>query len=891
MVLESLQRLNPPRQLGKMRLMARLGEGGMASVYVAGVGDGTLARLAAVKLLRSDVTDADYRSRFLDEAKVVARLHHNNLVDVREAGELDGQLYIAMELVEGRDLADVWDRCAEKGRSFPLALSVYIVREVLRGLHYAHTFPGLSLVHRDVSPSNVLVDWAGAVRLADFGLATSTLKATTTMPGLVYGKVGYMAPEQALRVPLDGRADAYACGVVLWELVTGRPMRSAHADTGAVARFSARKVSELSRRADPRLEAIIMRALANDRTDRFSSALDFMTALSEWLAEHAPTTTQETLAQQMADLFGDAREKDGARYAALLEEVWQHERNPSGASPASSRIPEEAIEAGTIIADRYQVERRIGRGGMGIVYLGQHLTVGRKVAIKVLTHQWSGHESVSRRFRDEARAASAVGHPNIVEVFDAGTLNDGRLYLVMEFLTGHSLFQEIAEGGPLSAERAVAIAREITRAIVAAHAVGIIHRDLKPDNVMLVPQVDGERIKVLDFGISASAERTDLERRLTRPGRCLGTPEYMAPEQAQGLDPTPLFDIYAIGAILYECLAGEPPFVAEKVADILARKGLEPAPSVTVLRPDVPPALSQVVNDCLRIDPAARPPSATALLERLNTLAEAQRSRTMAGVIGSMSLETSVAPALVTSRDAAFWPRGSGHTDSDAVVLASRFRPSLRRSASLAILFVAGIAWWRWGPGGVAEPAAQASEVRLASADIVTLPRELEPPAIISTAAPGPIKRSDVPPPPTRRQNADLKRLGRLPKRRPDDKSPVLDVAARSELGGSDFTEDGDVGERVQRERRAPSVDCVGQRDRARAASAAHRYREAIHELRTPSCWTGAERLEFDRMKTRALFEEQQFEACVKAGQTSEDQAAKRTARQCASRGSSSPSP
>ncbi|MCA9711721.1 MAG: protein kinase, partial [Myxococcales bacterium] len=152
-MVESLQRLVPPRRLGKFQLLARRGEGGMATVYVAAIGEGSLARLAAVKLLRQGAPDHDFRTRFLDEAKVVVRLHHNNIVDVREAGEVGGQLYIAMELIEGRDLADVWDRCAEVGRAFPVALAVHIVREVLRGLHYAHTFPGLGLVHRDVSPS------------------------------------------------------------------------------------------------------------------------------------------------------------------------------------------------------------------------------------------------------------------------------------------------------------------------------------------------------------------------------------------------------------------------------------------------------------------------------------------------------------------------------------------------------------------------------------------------------------------------------------------------------------------------------------------------------------------------------------------------------------------
>src|SRR5690606_21590600 len=130
----------------------------------------------------------------------------------------------------------------------------------------------------------------------------------------------------------------------------------------------------------------------------------------------------------------------------------------------------------------YCVVSRIGRGGMGTVYLGEHTTVGRRVAIKVLTHQWSRNELGAKRFRAEAQAASAAGHHNIIEVFDAGQLPDGRLYLVMEYLTGRNLYDEIQELGQLPVGRAVRIIRDISRAIRAAHDVGIIHRDLKPDN-------------------------------------------------------------------------------------------------------------------------------------------------------------------------------------------------------------------------------------------------------------------------------------------------------------------------------------------------------------------------------------------------------------------------
>jgi serine/threonine protein kinase len=676
MVMGALERVDPPRSLGDMTLLATLGEGGMATVYLAGVGDGPLARICAVKLLRAGLPDHDYRTRFLDEARLVVRLHHNNIVDVRNAGEIEGQFYIAMEAIEGRDLADVWDRCAEVGRAFPVPLAVHVCREVLRGLHYAHTFPGLGLVHRDVSPSNILLDWAGAVRLADFGLATSSLKASLTLPGVVFGKVGYMSPEQARHEPLDGRADVYAVAVVLWELLTGRPLRSPDGmSTDSVSRFEAPAPSARSRRVDPHLDKIVIKGLARNRDERWASAEAMMLALNGWLADNAPDMGQEKVSEFMRKLFGNARELETAMRADLLRELASSQRAVSGtqileesrrlkaASAKSDDAPEaerqsrssartnpvaslderELIEPGTVIADRYRVLSRLGRGGMGYVYLGEHVTVGRSVAIKVLTFDWSRSNAVAQRFRAEARAASAAGHPNIIEVFDAGELSDGRLYLVMEFLTGRNLYEEVQVNGRMPVPRACHVMRDVGRAIRAAHEVGIIHRDLKPDNVMLVERGynEGELVKVLDFGISASAQRNEDEKRLTVVGQALGTPEYMAPEQAKGKDATESFDIYAMGVMFYELLTGDPPFHGLNVLEIVTRKTTEPAPSVARLRDDLPRDLVKLVDDCLAIDPSNRPRTAQIFLARLEDVLRAL-PRTATGSNQTIAFEASL---------------------------------------------------------------------------------------------------------------------------------------------------------------------------------------------------------------------------------------------------------
>src|SRR5207302_865181 len=196
----------------------------MGALYLAVTGDRGLERLMVIKTVLPHLADAEYVARFRDEAKVVVKLSHGNLISVFDAGVVNGEVVLAMDFVEGRDLRAVWNRCAKKQVAFPIDVAVYIVKELCRGLAYAHGFPDLHLVHRDVSPPNVLVSYTGEVKLTDFGLASSTLKLEKTAPGIIYGKVAYMSPEQARGEKLDGRSDMYAAAIVLWELLTGRQL-------------------------------------------------------------------------------------------------------------------------------------------------------------------------------------------------------------------------------------------------------------------------------------------------------------------------------------------------------------------------------------------------------------------------------------------------------------------------------------------------------------------------------------------------------------------------------------------------------------------------------------------------------------------------------------------
>jgi tRNA A-37 threonylcarbamoyl transferase component Bud32 len=217
---------------------------------------------------------------------------------------------------------------------------------------------------------------------------------------------------------------------------------------------------------------------------------------------------------------------------------------------------------GITLQGRYQVTRKIGEGGMGAVYEAQHTLIGKRVAVKVLLERYAQKTEIVARLQQEARLASAIGNEHIVDITDFGETEDGRTFVVMEYLEGESFADLIAREGPLSAERAIAIARQVADALGAAHQKGIVHRDVKPENIFLIRRNDKEFVKVVDFGISKILRPGDEElQRLTQTGMVLGTPLYMSPEQARGEeDLDHRIDIYALGVILYESVTGEVPF-------------------------------------------------------------------------------------------------------------------------------------------------------------------------------------------------------------------------------------------------------------------------------------------------------------------------------------------
>ncbi len=699
-----------PRRFGSYLLLKPLARGGMGALYLALSGAEETAKLCVIKTVLPHLADKEYLQRFRDEAKVVVRLSHGNLVPVFDSGQADGEIYLAMDFVEGRDLRATWNRCAKKGIAFPIDVAAHIAKELARGLFYAHAFGGLKLVHRDVSPPNVLLSYTGEVKLTDFGLASSTLKMEKTAPGIIYGKVSYMSPEQARGEPLDGRTDLYAAGIILWELLTGRQLFPS-GKAGAAAANDAPTAEELlqrvrypdivppSKRASrvpAELDRIATKALAPDLAERYQTCEELRRDLATFLAQTSPATDVVRVAKFLTDLYGDEIETERREREALIESARRTLRSsdaivprvvkgPPPAPPPPTRVPpapppvppapkaekdaaaqraEDRREKGTLVAGltrrdrpadkpgaggataengargesesvtgdtealsisvigslvggRYRIRRLCGEGGMGRVYEAEHIEIGKRVALKILHPAYSQTPDLVERLKREARAASKISHPNVVDVTDSGTTPDGSFFFVMEYIEGIELGELIFREKRLEVPRALVITAQVCRALHAAHQVNVIHRDLKPENVLILSR-DGQRdfIKVLDFGIAKSGD-ADGEggrdsqgrpfRRLTHPGMTMGTPEYMAPEQATGHPADPRSDVYAVGGILYEMLSGKPPYEGANFMEILNKKANQLPPPLAEVRADVPPELEALIIRTLAKNPATRP--------------------------------------------------------------------------------------------------------------------------------------------------------------------------------------------------------------------------------------------------------------------------------------------
>jgi eukaryotic-like serine/threonine-protein kinase len=583
---------------------------------------------------------------------------------------------------------------------WPDAVAVAI--EVAQALAHVHERSGadgapLGIVHRDLSPQNVMIGHGGEVKLIDFGTARGHNRRCHTVAGVVFAKPGYVAPEVARQQVGDGRIDLYALGVVLWELCAGRRLLTTdpqrHLDDVAAGRVVLPALAAACG-APAALDEVIAKLTRNDPDERYARAslsivhlaallvsapaMDAgergvrarIAALMRRLWPNEPARSRAEFARLLRDARAtmgddpgsdggagetrDARDVDpalgdGSAGAASVRRLTARPSSPDGLTQAAHAHPTQL--AGT----PYRLIRTIGRGATGVVWEGEHVELGRRMALKVLALEHASSPAALERFRCEARAVAGLSHPNVVQILDFGRSLDGRAFLAMELIAGESLDATFRRG-PLGWVEAARIAVATCGALSAAHTKGLVHRDIKPQNLMVTAR--GE-VKLLDFGIARAAADGLVPRvpgvseRALQGFAVFGTPEYMAPEQVAGAAVDGRTDVYALGCLLYEMLTGTRPFDGPAVV-VMGKQLRETPPPMATRAPglSIPGPLEAAVARAMAKDPAQRFPSAAAMgdaLEQALSAAERRKARALRVARWALAAMTLVAVAWVSA--------------------------------------------------------------------------------------------------------------------------------------------------------------------------------------------------------------------------------------------------
>lgn len=641
-----------PRAFGRLLLLKLLARGGMGDVYLAATtGIEGAERPIVVKTVRRDhIHDGSFLARFLDEARVQSQLNHPGVAQILEAStDENGEPYTVVEYVDGRSLADVRHRAVQVGARIGWPEAVAIAIEMGQALAHVHERAGadgtpLGIVHRDLSPQNVMVGYAGELKLIDFGTARGHNRRCHTVAGVVFAKPGYVAPEVARQQVGDGRIDVYAMGVMLWELCAGKRLLSGdaqeHLEQVAADKFEVPLLA--STRGIPKeLDAIIQKLCQNDPDDRYASAAQASTELARVLAlapagKGGERSVRSRISSLMRTLWPHEPARLRAEFAKLLKQA-RALRPVMPETPASERSMQIAAATQTsdpsiLAGTSYRLVKKIGEGASGEVFEAEHVELGRKYAVKVLSAAHAAASDSVERFRREARAVARLSHPNLVRLHDFGKSLDGRVFLVMELLDGKPLDVHVEARGErntaLPWREATRLAIQVARALEAAHDAGLVHRDLKPQNLFLT--TEGE-LKLLDFGVAmALADTADSEKR-QKGFAVFGTPEYMAPEQVAGEPVDARCDLYALGCVLYELVTGSRPFEGSPV--VVMGKQLRETPEAPRTRTagrTIPVPIEDVIMKALAKSKEERYPSASAMREALEvalTLPDRRRSR------------------------------------------------------------------------------------------------------------------------------------------------------------------------------------------------------------------------------------------------------------------------
>jgi len=553
--------LGPGDRIGRYEVSHLLGAGSIGSVYLAR--QPVIDREVAVKILLGD--DAESRDRFFEEARKLALTEHPNIVEIFDVDEHEGRPFMVMRYIEGRSLRDV---AAGEGR-VPLGVLLRMAATIAGALQHAH---GLGVVHGDVKPANIIVAPTGEPVLVDWSPSRVRTGDAEIDSRDLFGTPGFMSPEQARGEPLTALSDVWGLGATLFTLMTGRAPVEGGDGRSIVARTASRDPVETlpleSRRRGAAL-AVVERCLMKDPAERYESAGDLRRGLEAAL-DYLELSRRDT-----AELPSPEKGQ------ALLVHVEKH------------------VEGGLHGAFReYEIVKRIGGGTYGEVFRARERQTGRDVALKILRSQWLSKEDAVKRFRREARVVSRVSHPNIVRIYNFGRWGPS-FFMAMEILSEQTLREVMDRAGTMEAGEALDVVLPVLSGLDAVHAAGVVHRDVKPSNIAVM---DG-RVVLFDFGMASATSA----KRLTMSGTILGSPAYMSPEQAGGLEISAASDVYSCGVVLYEALTGKLPHDDSRTHELLRKIAQDPPVPITERRADLPVALVAALDAMLSGDPEDRP--------------------------------------------------------------------------------------------------------------------------------------------------------------------------------------------------------------------------------------------------------------------------------------------
>jgi serine/threonine protein kinase/predicted negative regulator of RcsB-dependent stress response len=609
-----------PRAFGALALLKQLAHDERTEVFLALRPEGA-DRLCVVTLLGSVLTA---ESRVVDAMRaqatwLVGRVH-GNLVQIYDVGQVGSELFFVSEYVEGFDLGQL----LAQGGALPPGPASVAALELGDAITFVRSHEaeatGVPTQLAGLSAGAVIFARDGKVKLLHQGSGLAPTPNTLAAHGPAV--VSLIAPEL-----VDGggsaAGDIFALGALLWQMLTGRTLAGEDAAAHLASLRSGGFVPTAPSAAAPKAEAIpealdrlVIAALSpqpDQRPPSFEAFRSELLAIVRALPEREATehAVRRLVEQRFAAALVQQAEEVGRLVARAGRPLDTGTQPPAQTLTSMSGVRRgraeqaELVLGETIPGTRYRALDKLGEGGMGAVYLAEHVDIERKVALKILHSELVQNPHVVRQFRQEARAASRIGNPYICDVTDWGEVEDGRVFFVMEFLAGHSLAAVLKRERRLSIARTIPILRQAAKALGAAHEKGIVHLDVKPDNLLLVEKEGREAVKVVDFGIAG------LMGQGGGGTKVMGTPEYMAPERARGLSYDHRSDIYSLGVMAWEMLVGDVPIQGKSAVETLAFHVESQPPRMRdhVGGENVPGAIEDVVMRMLEKETFQRPQS------------------------------------------------------------------------------------------------------------------------------------------------------------------------------------------------------------------------------------------------------------------------------------------